>query len=336
MKSLITLSFLILAGGVAQASINWAQDLVRVREVWDKGILGQGLTVAVIDSGLDTAHLQMQGQLHVNRGEIPWNGIDDDQNGLIDDVNGWNFVDRNPHVMDQTGHGTSVAGIIAANPKMGSLSGLAPAVKILPIKFLDHTGVGSVNDAVLAIDYAVSQGAKILVLTWGGEQKMANLERKLRDLEQRDILIVVSAGNGWNGIGFDLNQRPVFPAAFTLANSLTVTASKEDDLLAPFGNFGSLVHLAAPGVNIPTLKLGGGEMLMDGSSTATAYVAGAAALLWSFHPFAKATEIREAITDSTVLTGIPTLSTGRLDIASGIDHLKEAEESRLRRFSRTR
>ena len=124
---------------------------------------GQNVTVAVIDTGVDYTHADIASNMWINSGEVPGNGIDDDKNGYIDDINGWDFVNNDNDPYDDHYHGTHVSGIVL------SLQNKArPVIKIMALKFLDYYGYGSTGDAINAIDYAVRNGAKILNNSWGG------------------------------------------------------------------------------------------------------------------------------------------------------------------------
>lgn len=199
--------------------------------------------VAVIDDGVDFSHPDLRGKAWVNPREIPNNRIDDDGNGYVDDVNGWDFFNGDNTVhdpLDGDAHGTHVAATIAANINGVGIAGVAPRVRLMALKFLGPQG-GSVSDAVRAIEYARSQGVKIANNSWGG----AGDSRALKDaIQTSGLLFVAAAGNA--------GTTPAeYPAAYDLPNIISVAAADSRGRLAPFSNYGSgSVDIAAPGVDI--------------------------------------------------------------------------------------
>lgn len=199
--------------------------------------------VAVIDDGIDFSHPDLQGRQWVNPGEIPNNGVDDDRNGYVDDVNGWDFYNGDATVLDPLegdAHGTHVAATIAANINGVGIAGVAPKVRLMALKFLGPQG-GSVSDAVRAIEYAHSKGVKIANNSWGGGgESMA-----LRDaINSSGMLFVAAAGNAGN-------SSAEYPAAYDSPNILSVAAADNRGRLASFSNYGAdTVDIAAPGVDV--------------------------------------------------------------------------------------
>lgn len=155
---------------------SWGQTIVKANDAWAQGYNGQGVLVAVIDSGVQRDHPQLVAQMYINPGESgvvngvnrASNGIDDDDNGYIDDVSGYDFNKNSATVTDGTGHGTHVAGIIGASHSAGSVQGVAEGVKILPLDFMDDDGSGNISDAIRAMYYAAAMGAKVVNASWGG------------------------------------------------------------------------------------------------------------------------------------------------------------------------
>lgn len=301
----------------------WGQDMVAAPDVWAQGVLGEGVTVAVIDSGVDLTHPQLQNQLYTNPGEIPDNGIDDDDNGLIDDVHGYDFAADTGHVTDGTGHGTHVAGIIAADHNTGSVKGLAPKAKILALDFMNDAGEGQISNAIIAMYYAASQGAKVINASWGGAPCSKNLRNAIQALASEGVLFISASGNGDSrGIGLNLDVDPEYPAAFGLSNQITVGASSSRDYMAGFSNYSrTLVGLLAPGVGIYSTYPGNRIRALDGTSMATPFVSGAVALLMSAHPEASSAQIRSAILDSVDPGNYPVSSGGRLNIKKALTAL---------------
>lgn len=234
--------------------------------------------VAVIDTGLDVTHpvFTESGALWVNPNEIPGNGIDDDGNGFVDDINGWNFAYGNNQVNDDDGHGTHVAGIvlkagmdILANPVEES------KVRIMSLKFLDSNGVGTTTDAIQAIYYAVNNGATVLNNSWGASYSAALLDAIAYSYDHGVSFVAASGNSGTNN-----DSAPMYPASFSVPNIISVAATTNLDYLAYFSNYGKAsVHVGSPGLNIYSTYPGGGYAPMSGTSMASPYVAGIAALM---------------------------------------------------------
>lgn len=203
--------------------------------------------VAVIDTGVDINHPDLQADIWTNPGEIAGNGKDDDGNGYVDDVHGWDFLHHDNSVFDAADgdeHGTHVAGTIAASSNNGlGITGIAPNVKIMPLKFLGPDG-GSTADAISAIDYAAKMGVKISNNSWGGSDN----DQALKDaIERSNMLFVTAAGND----GKNIDSNPDYPASFTSPNIISVAAIDNTGKLADFSNYGTRgVDIAAPGVSI--------------------------------------------------------------------------------------
>src|SRR5690606_13302582 len=147
--------------------VNWGMDSIQADSAWNKNALGENIIVAIIDSGLDATHPELANSLAINENE-EINGLDDDGNGLIDDRFGYDFVNMSHQVVDHTGHGTHIAGVIAASHSQGSIMGVAPNVKLLPLNFIGKGGSGDVFGAISAMKYAAIRGAKVINASWGG------------------------------------------------------------------------------------------------------------------------------------------------------------------------
>lgn len=249
------------------------------------------VTVAVIDTGIDITHPALRDHIFTNENEIPDNGIDDDGNGYIDDVHGWDFYhndntvchytvsefgDINADPADNDNHGTHCAGIIAATEGiLGVASGID--IRILPIKI--HGGeknTGSVSDAVKAIKYAQSMGADICNLSWGTFLYSEALESVM---QESDMLFVVAAGN----TGSNNNSSPLYPASYELDNMISVAYVTQSGKLANDSNYGVFtVDIAAPGQDIYSTTVGGTYHYLSGSSMAAPIVSGISALLYAY------------------------------------------------------
>ena len=296
----------------------WGMTKISAPAAWDK-YSGGAVTVAVTDTGIDASHPDLDGNLWVNPQETPGNGVDDDKNGIVDDVNGANFSDGstsgNPR--DGRGHGTHVSGTIAAEAGNGvGVVGVNPNAKILAAKFLSDSGSGSTSDAIRAIDYSRSKGAKIMNASWGGGAQSQALEDAIA---RSGMLFVAAAGND----GSDNESDPHFPSSYELDNVLSVAASTPSDYLASFSNYGNCsVDLAAPGTDIVSSIPGGGFDSYDGTSMATPHVAGAAALIAARNPGLSPVEIKARLMDSVDkipgMTG-RTMTGGRLNVSKALD-----------------
>ena len=260
-------------------SYEWDMTAIRAPEAWDVTTGSSQVTVAVVDTGSTPAirtSRPTSGRTRASRGGgRETNGLDDDGNGLIDDVHGWDFVDHDAQPQDGNGHGTHVAGTIAArgNDARG-VAGLNWSAAIMPLRVLGDDGSGYVSDAITAYTYAARNGARVVNASLGGP----SFSRAEHDAiaAAPNTLFVVAAGND----GADNDTTPDYPCDYDLANVVCVAASDHDDSLASFSNYGPAnVDLAAPGVDIASTWPGGRYVLLDGTSMATPHVAGAAALL---------------------------------------------------------
>jgi subtilisin family serine protease len=252
---------------------------------------GTGQTVvAVIDTGIDWKHPDLKNRIWTNADEIAGNGIDDDGNGYVDDVRGWDFVNWDNNPMDDHGHGTHVAGIIGANGDNGrGVAGVNWSVKLMPLKFLDSDGAGYLSDAITAIEYAIENGATISNNSWGGSGYSQSLYDTLAYARQHDHIFVVAAGNDSDS----LDQHPDYPASYGqwLDNVVVVGSTTRQDHLSGFSNYGKTVDIAAPGSSILSTYLRNegkndakGYKTFSGTSMATPFVAGAASLIRDLHP----------------------------------------------------
>jgi subtilisin family serine protease len=276
----------------AHYNFQWGLNRINATSAWNLTTGSSAVTIAIVDSGLDINHPDIKGNLWINTGEIAGNGIDDDGNGYIDDVYGWNFESNNNNITDEYGHGTHVAGIIAAsgNNTIG-VSGVMWNAKIMPLKFLDKDGNGHIADAVDAISYATKMGAFIINCSWGG----STYSRALKDIiELSSALVVCAAGNEVSGENTDIS--PNYPASYTSGNIISVAAIDKNDDICYFSNYGvNSVDVAAPGASIYSTLPGSGYGYMQGTSMATPYVSGLAGLVKSFRPDLNALQVKYTI-----------------------------------------
>ncbi|MBI2012284.1 S8 family serine peptidase [Candidatus Daviesbacteria bacterium] len=283
------------------------------------------VVVGVIDTGVDYNHPDLAGNIWTNPGEIAGNNIDDDNNGFVDDIRGFDFVNNDPDPMDDHGHGTHVAGTIGAsgNNNVG-ITGVNWSIKIASLKFLSGSGFGSTTDAIEAIEYANLMGIKITNNSWGGGGYSQALFDAISSANGGNNLFIAAAGN--NGANNDAS--PHYPSSYDSPNVVSVAATDHNDQLASFSNYGaSSVDLAAPGVSIystvPTgscsLCSSSGYRYLNGTSMATPHVAGVAALLWSTNSGSSNQDIKNKLLAST--TKLPSLqnkvlSAGRLSASN--------------------
>jgi subtilisin family serine protease len=254
---------------------------INVLPVWEMGITGRKeILVAVVDTGIDFTHPDLVRNIFINQKEVA-NGKDDDGNGFVDDLQGWNFREKNNRPLDGFGHGSHVAGIIGANGNDGiGMSGVAWNVTLLPIRALDNKGNGKVSHTVEAINYARKMKANIINLSLGTLDNSLAFKEAIENAGKEGILVLISAGNEGN----DNDKKPYYPSSFALENTLTVAALDNRGTLIDWSNFGvKTVQLAAPGVWIYSAVHNGNYIYAAGTSMAAPHVAGAAALLMSAH-----------------------------------------------------
>jgi len=313
---------------------NIGPERIEASYAWQQNIYGSGITVAVVDTGLDIHHESLKNQIAYNSGETGldsfgndkrFNDVDDDQNGFVDDYAGYDFYAETHLMSDPSAHGTHVSGVIAAEHqdtdyRFGYVQGVAPKSKILPVRFIGPSG-GATSDAIRGIDYAVKMGAKIINASWGGGSACTNsLRDKIATLSAANVLFVGASGNEfWN-----IDQIIVAPASFNLLSQITVGAIGNTNIMADFSNYGfTSVHLFAPGVNIISTVPNNGEQSADGTSMSTPFVSGAAALLWSVNPSAHYSTIRNALLNSVDTENYYQNATqGRLNIRKAIDQIQ--------------
>lgn len=307
---------------------NWGDIKIEVDKLWAQNVRGAQIVVAVVDTGMDINHPQLQNQVFYNPGEAGVkanNGIDDDGNGLIDDYAGYDFADDKPLTGDNQFHGTHVSGIIGAAhtdtvaKSANYVQGVAPEVKILPLAFLDKDGSGNMSDAVRAIRYAVARGARVINASWGGSECSATLRDTIANLKQQNVIFVSAAGND----GINTDRSPEYPASLNLFSQFTVGATGDHDFMATYSNYGvNTVHIFAPGTNIVSTLPGGTMGFLSGTSMATPFVSGAIALLLSAIPDATADQVRAALYNSaTKYQDYLNASQGRLDLSQALANL---------------
>ena len=244
----------------------------------------------MIDTGIDYTHPDLAANIWNNPGEIAGNNIDDDRNGYVDDIRGWDFVNGDNNPADDNGHGTHCAGIIGAQANNGAgISGVNWQVSITPLKILDGSGSGEVSDAAEAIWYAKRNGASITSNSYGG----TDFSQTLKDaIDGTGVLVICAAGNEAN----NNDQISFYPASYSSPNVISVAASDQFDNLASFSNYGAVsVDVAAPGTSIYSTYKGGTYKSMSGTSMAAPHVAGIAGLIRSVRSDVSNSGIKDAI-----------------------------------------
>lgn len=298
--------------GIADADID-------APEAWTLSTGSRSVLVAVLDSGVDITHPDLEANIWTNPGEIPGNGIDDDGNGYVDDIHGWDFVNNDALPQDDNGHGTHCAGTIGAlGNNAAGVAGVCWEISILPLKFLNSGGKGTSADAAEALHYAIGVGTSVTSNSWSGSENSQEVAEAVQAAESAGVLVVAAAGNSSSYVEY----YPEYPAALTHANIISVAATTWQDGLADFSNFGiRSVDLAAPGQDIYSTRPGGTYGYDSGTSMACPHVAGACALLKAFRPALDATKIKALIMNSVdvipALAG-KTVTGGRLNLYSAL------------------
>ena len=300
------------SGGVGDADID-------APEAWDVARGSSAVVVGIIDTGIDHTHPDLAANMWLNAGEIPGNGIDDDGNGYIDDMRGWDFVSNDNDPADDHYHGTHCAGTIGAVGDNGiGVAGVCHTVRLMALKFLSGSGGGSTSDAIEAVLYATANHVTLTSNSWGGGGYSQTLKNAIDAAGTAGILFVAAAGN--SGINTDLSAS--YPASYDSANIISVAASDNADVLASFTNYGATtVDLAAPGVSIYSTSPGGGYRTLSGTSMACPHVAGACALIKSARPAMNWSDIKSSLMNNVDgvagMTG-KVAANGRMNLARAL------------------
>lgn len=285
-----------------------------VTKAWDLTTGSKGTIVAIIDTGIDYNHPDLKDNMWVNEAEANGEtGKDDDGNGVVDDIYGYNAVNNSGNPMDDQGHGSHCAGTIGAKGNNGvGVAGVNWDVRLMAVKFLSASGSGSLEDALKAIDYATKMGAKIQSNSWGGGGFSQTLFDAIERSNKAGAIFIAAAGNEYN----NNDSSPTYPASYQIENVLAVAAIDNKGIKADFSNFGrKTVHLGAPGVNILSTT-GGKYQAFSGTSMATPHVAGVAALLSSYDTSLTGMDIkRRLVATARPIAGLKgkTISGGMVD-----------------------
>lgn len=287
---------------------------IDAERAWGVSTGSPDVIVAVIDTGVDYTHADLSANMWSNPGEIPANGLDDDNNGFVDDVRGWDFSNGDNDPMDDHSHGTHVSGTIGATGNNGvGVVGVAWTIKILPLKFLGSDGSGTTSNAVRAVEYATAAGVDVMSNSWGGGGFSQALLDAIQAASDAGILFVAAAGN----YGSDNDLYPFYPSNYESPNVVAVAATDRNDNLAYFSDYGlTTVDLGAPGVDTLSCIPGNGYGTKSGTSMATPHVSGVAALIRAVAPGIDVVHLKErllaAVDPVPSLTG-RTVTGGRLN-----------------------
>ena len=282
---------------------------------WDVNTGSERIIVAVIDTGVDYNHRDLLGNIWFNTGEIPGNGLDDDGNGHIDDIHGYDFINEDSDPKDDNGHGTHCAGIIAAEGNNGlDTTGLCWNTKIMALKFLGSAGTGNLTNAVRAFYYAVENGADVASNSWIGGPYIETVQQAINYAYSQGVIMVAAAGNGNTTV-------PFYPAYYD--HVISVAATDSDDNRASFSNYGQWVDIAAPGVDILSLKAQDSSIgtvydqyttVLSGTSMSCPHIAAACALLVDIRPGISIDSIEQVLTESADDIDQEICASGRLNM----------------------
>jgi len=293
-------------------SSDYALQKVSAPEAWGITTGSSSVVVAVLDTGIDYSHPDLNNNMWINDSFDPEK--QQPTGGFHEALHGANFVASANDIMDDNGHGTHVSGIIGAVGNNGTGSvGMSWEVSLMGLKFLNHNGGGTLFNAVRGIDFAVERGAHIINASWGGPAQSTVLRDAIKRAGEAGVLFVAAAGNS----GKDFTEAPFYPAAYNLNNIISVASTDASDRLSPFSGYSkSRVHIAAPGSMIMSTLPGGEYGELSGTSMAAPMVAGAAALLMAEYPEETFAQIRNRILPGDKLKNLSTLvSTGsRLNV----------------------
>ena len=296
----------------------WSLGKITAQEAWDIYTGSSQTVVAVLDTGVDYNHRDLRDNMWVNEAELNGAaGTDDDDNGYVDDIYGYNFIYNTGDPIDDYGHGTYCSGIIAASGDNDiDITGICWDTRIMALKFMGLFGDGSTFDAALAVYYAVENGADVISNSWSTPNESLLLKDAVNYAYSQGVIIVASAGN-------DGSNVPQYPACYK--NVISVAATDSDDQRWPYSNYGDCVDIAAPGVDVLSLSAEGTSIglsssgyttILSGTSTACPHIAGACALLLSANPLMTFDQVYDVLTRTAdpISRGI-CLSNGRVNLS---------------------
>ncbi len=287
---------------------------LNAEKAWDITKGTKNVVIAVIDTGIDYNHPDLKDNIWVNSKEIAGNNVDDDANGYVDDIHGWNANANNGNPMDGNSHGTHCAGTIGAKHGNGiGVAGVMSDVSLMAVKFLSDEGSGSLADAVEAIDYATKMNVDIMSNSWGGGGFSQTLEDAIKAAKAKGILFVAAAGND----STNNDSAPHYPSNYQVDNVVSVAAHTHQDSLASFSCYGKrTVHVAAPGHNILSTTPNNTYKVYSGTSMATPHVSGVLGLFIAENGRQEVKAVRDRLMATTVPSGAyrkTTIAGGRVD-----------------------
>ncbi len=330
----VTKSFKLKAFGLPndpEVSKQWSVAKVNAAAAWDISVGSRSTKVAVIDTGIDHTHPDLNGNMWTNPNEIAGNGIDDDNNGFVDDVHGYDFKDQDGNPDDITssknpGHGTHCSGIVGAVGNNGKgIAGMSQQVSLMGLRFIGPDGSGDLMGAIKAIDYAIAQEADVISASWGAavstSQAKPLIEAVVRASDAGVIFVAAAANDGKNNDNVDM-----YPANVQATNMITVAASDDSDGKPSWSNYGKAkVHVASPGHNIYSTVPGSKYQNLSGTSMATPLVAGLVALLKSqanaVNIDADGAALKAILQKTGAQVDIETACGCRVDAKAALDHL---------------
>ncbi len=267
-------------------------------KAWEVTKGDKRVKIAVIDTGIDYNHEDLKDNIWINEAEANGKeGVDDDNNGFIDDIRGWNFHDDTNDPMDGHGHGTHCSGTIGAKHNDIGVAGIMDEVSLLPVKFLGDDGSGSTEGAISAIDYAIKMNVDIMSNSWGGGAYSKALEDVIKEANEKGIIFVAAAGNSAE----NNDNGNHYPSNYPVENVIAVAAHDFTDNLASFSNYGKTkVLIAAPGKNILSTVTGNDYAIMSGTSMAAPHVSGSLGLLLAKEGRLPMVEVRERLEATAV------------------------------------
>ncbi len=289
-------------------------------EAWDIGTGSDEIVVAVIDTGVDYHHVDLVDNMWVNEAEYNGTpGVDDDGNGYVDDIYGYDFRNNDGDPMDDHYHGTHVSGTVGGiGNNAEGVAGVNWTVRIMAVKFLSSGGGGTTSDAISSVEYTTLMGANVSSNSWGGGGYSQGLKDAIDAAGEAGMLFVAAAGNDSE----DTDVHPHYPSSYDSESLISVMSTDKHDNKSGFSNWGPVtVDLGAPGSDILSCQLGGGYKYASGTSMATPHVAGACALIWSMNTAMSNADVKDVL----LRTGdqIPALagkcvSEGRLNLYKAI------------------
>lgn len=341
----------------------WYLQKIKAEDTWNIQNESPEITIAILDSGVQINHPDLKDNIWKNNKEIADNGIDDDRNGFIDDIYGWDFVNNSPDPspkfkdgFTEAGiqHGTVVSGIAAASGNNAAgIAGVTWRAKIMPLKILDDKGEGSASNVIKGIDYAIANGANVINFSFVGFGYSRSLEDAVRRAHEAGIIMVAAAGNDQNGgDGNSLSQTPMYPVCYDGSNGenmvIGVAATDTLDQKASFSSYGfKCVDISAPGLGFystvvysPTHRIDGKPFnsyydgYWSGTSMATPIVSAAIALIETVNPGLSRDQVIKTILNTADNINrlnpsyLNQLGTGRINLYAAVSSAKDALDNK--------